>query len=123
MSTFFILAIDIYILERKEINMLGSTTQILTFTQVPRVTFLYHYLPSLLYATILFGIIIDRVIPLDESVNSPPFPNIPIRQRKTIYISLAITAFAFFVFFSPDTYAFPMSKAERESRRWFENWH
>eukprot|EP00002_Diphylleia_rotans_P039942 TRINITY_DN9383_c0_g1_i1.p1 TRINITY_DN9383_c0_g1~~TRINITY_DN9383_c0_g1_i1.p1 ORF type:complete len:618 (-),score=96.70 TRINITY_DN9383_c0_g1_i1:183-2036(-) len=98
----------------------------LPYIFVPRVTFLYHYLPSLFYAVVLFALILDHLFPVltseQEARNKNAF-NLSPRGALYLYGALCVLALCFFFYFSPDTYAFPMTRAQREAKRWFDSWH
>ena len=81
--------------------VLGYFANIISYTLIGRITFLYHYLPSL-----IFGILI--LCCLQEKIFSPAF-KIAGKTRELIYWGfLALIVIAFFLLL-PLSYGFPVS--------------
>lgn len=76
---------------------------------VKRPTYVYHYHPSLYFAILTAGILFDRF-------------TARLRPRTKFFIAtlvLAIIAGVYY-FYLPFGYAWPLTEAEHESRRWFK---
>jgi dolichyl-phosphate-mannose-protein mannosyltransferase len=74
--------------------ILGYFLNLLPFILISRVTFLYHYLPSLIFGILILVIIYDKLL------NKLPF---------SLYLGFLIAVFLLFLFLSPLTYGFPTS--------------
>ncbi len=87
---------------------------LLAMLRVERVMYLYHYLLPLVFGIVNLGLVFACVF-ADG-----------LRERR-LHTSLNLVAFVVlvagvFVFFAPLTYAWPLTSAEFELRRWFAFW-
>jgi len=84
----------------------GYLGNLLPYVFVSRVSFLYHYFPSLLFLIIALGFFLWKY-----------FKNYP-----TLILLILFVAFVTFVFFAPLSYGSPLTGAEYKSRVWFPTW-
>eukprot|EP00002_Diphylleia_rotans_P038088 TRINITY_DN8606_c0_g1_i2.p1 TRINITY_DN8606_c0_g1~~TRINITY_DN8606_c0_g1_i2.p1 ORF type:complete len:562 (+),score=86.98 TRINITY_DN8606_c0_g1_i2:62-1747(+) len=82
----------------------------LPFILIARVTFLYHYMPSLYFSILLVGHTLDCFFPKNH-------PN-----RVRIFVLVGLIFVGTFLYHSPCVYAFPLTPAQRDARRWFSTW-
>ncbi|KAA8499450.1 Dolichyl-phosphate-mannose--protein mannosyltransferase 4 [Porphyridium purpureum] len=88
--------------------LIGWTLNLLPFILVERSAFLYHYLPGLLFAELALGYLVDCI---------------PWRGARVLLCAVLVSAFiAAFVYWSPWTYAWPLSLSEHRARRWLAGW-
>jgi len=80
----------------------------LPFIFIKRVTFLYHYLPALVFALIIFAYILAQ---LTKS-----------KLGTVVLIFLMILIVGNFVFFSPLSYGLPLSEQAYQWRVWLPTW-
>lgn len=85
----------------------GWLINLLPYILVDRSAFVYHYLPGLIYAQLLTGVVVDQL----------PFP---LRVLTTITILTA--TLAAFIYYMPWIYCFPISSDEHAARRWLPRW-
>jgi len=84
----------------------GYLGNLLPYVFVSRVSFLYHYFPSLLFLIIALGFFLWKY-----------FKNYP-----TLILLVLFIVFVTFVFFAPLSYGSPLTGAEYKSRVWFPTW-
>lgn len=85
----------------------GWLINLLPYILVDRSAFVYHYLPGLIYAQLLSGVVVDQL------------PMV-LRLPSTVIILVAVVAT--FVYYAPWVYCFPLSSAEHAARRWLPKW-
>lgn len=85
----------------------GWLINLLPYILVDRSAFVYHYLPGLIYAQLLTGVIVDQL---------------PIRLRILTTTIILATTIACFVYFAPWIYCFPLTSDEHAARRWLPKW-
>jgi dolichyl-phosphate-mannose--protein O-mannosyl transferase len=78
----------------------------LPFTVIGRVMFLYHYLPALGFALLALGLLLDRSG----------------RHAKWLGLTLLALAGAAFVYFAPLTYGLEITRAQFDARFWVNSW-
>jgi dolichyl-phosphate-mannose--protein O-mannosyl transferase len=87
--------------------MSGWLVNLLPYILVDRSAFVYHYLPGLLYAQLLGGVMVDQL------------------PRRIGIVSMATTVCAAvggFCFFAPWTYCVPLTSEQHAQMRWFGRW-
>jgi len=123
--------------------LLGYLINWLPFIMVERVAFLYHFLPSLLFALMLLGVGFDAAIPSkaallrssDRQVSSKahdaaagvsePMYRLALDEGNVRWIAAAgiVAAMSlFFAFFAPLVYGPPMTHADFKARMWLKTW-
>eukprot|EP00004_Rigifila_ramosa_P017965 TRINITY_DN4424_c0_g1_i3.p1 TRINITY_DN4424_c0_g1~~TRINITY_DN4424_c0_g1_i3.p1 ORF type:complete len:452 (+),score=75.03 TRINITY_DN4424_c0_g1_i3:371-1726(+) len=123
----------------------------LPYIFVPRVTFLYHYLPVLYSGLILCGLVFDHLLvhapvspavlkslreaesepadrPSEARLDGPGVQTIsvdrPVYYRQIAWVVFAVGVFSLFVYFLPHTYGeIRLEKAERDAMRWLPGWN
>lgn len=85
----------------------GWLVNLLPYILVDRSAFVYHYLPGLLYAQLLSGVMVDQL---------PRF------SRLATLVAFTAVTVAAFVYFAPWIYCFPISSDQHAERRWFGRW-
>jgi dolichyl-phosphate-mannose-protein mannosyltransferase len=79
---------------------------LLPFTVIGRVMFLYHYLPALGFALLSLGLLLDRSG----------------RHAKWLGLTLLALAAAAFVYFAPLSYGLDLTRAQFDARFWVGTW-
>ncbi len=90
--------------------VLGWGANLLPWLSVKRCTFLYHYMPSLVFAVMALAFILDRW--LQGTVFS----------RKVTAIAVLITLLLAFLFWMPLYLGLPLTPESIALRRWFTSW-
>lgn len=85
----------------------GWLINLLPYILVDRSAFVYHYLPGLIYAQLLTGVVVDQL---------------PLALRIITTMIILITAIVTFVYYAPWVYCFPLTSAEHAARRWLPKW-
>jgi dolichyl-phosphate-mannose-protein mannosyltransferase len=85
----------------------GWLCNLLPYILVDRSAFVYHYLPGLLYAQLLTGVMIDQL---------------PRRTRVLLMTAVLSAVAAGFAYFGPWTYCFPLTSEQHAQMRWFGRW-
>ena len=85
--------------------LLGYFLNTLPYLNVERATFLYHYLPALIFSVFSLLYLVSLF-----------------KNSKFILIFLFFLFFISFLYFSPLTYGFSLSKEEFEMRVWLKSW-
>jgi dolichyl-phosphate-mannose--protein O-mannosyl transferase len=122
--------------------LLGYALNWLPFILVERVAFLYHFLPSLLHALLLLGLVLDVAVPPISLL----FGRMPIQSahvahgpdeppplgteaahaangRRWLLSGFFVYAMGgCFAFFAPIAYGVPLTKDEFDSRIWVSSW-
>ena len=78
----------------------------LPFTQIKRVMFIYHYLPALCFAILMLGLLLDRCG----------------RHARWLGVVLLAAAAAAFVYFAPLSYGLEITHAQFDARFWVDSW-
>lgn len=86
----------------------GWILNLLPYILVDRSAFVYHYLPGLLYAQLLSGVIVSEL---------------PKRLSFLVTFLVSIGVTAAFIFHAPWIYAYSISSAQHEARRWLPKWN
>ena len=122
--------------------LLGYALNWLPFILVERVAFLYHFLPSLLHALLLLGLVLDVAVPpisllfgrmpiLSAHVTHGPDEPPPLgteaahasNGRRWFLSGFFVYAMGgCFAFFAPLAYGIPLTKDEFDSRIWLSSW-
>lgn len=87
--------------------LFGWLCNLLPYILVDRSAFVYHYLPGLLYAQLLTGVMFDHL---------------PRRLRVVSMSATVAATLAGFLYFAPWIYCFPLSSDQHASMRWFGRW-
>lgn len=91
---------------RPELTIIfGYLANMLPFIGVPRGMLLYHYLPSLIFAILALGLLLDRV-----------------EQKRAVGCILLIVAACGFVYFAPLTYGLHMARSSFDRMFWLDGW-
>lgn len=88
--------------------MAGYWVNILPYLAVSRSCFVYHYMPALLYAEMMAGLILDQLLPKRWMVFS--------------YKVVLLVMGAGFLYFCPWIYGFPLTNDAHARRRWLPRW-
>ena len=124
----------------------GYVINWLPFVMVDRVAFLYHFLPALLFALLLLGVVFDSVVPStpllgdrdlgddDPSAATtttaaaaflPPLREIQTHPDALRWLLVGLIVYvlaAIFAFFSPLAYGNPMTFENLNARLWLRSW-
>ncbi len=84
----------------------GFLANLLPFTAIARVMFLYHYLPALGFALLGLGLLVDRCG----------------AHARWVAPALVALAAAAFVYWAPLTYGLELSQAQFDARFWVRSW-
>jgi dolichyl-phosphate-mannose--protein O-mannosyl transferase len=84
----------------------GFLANLLPFTQIRRVMFIYHYLPAQAFALLGVGLLLDRSA----------------RQARCLGAALLLSALAAFVYFAPLSYGLELTQAQFDARFWVDSW-
>jgi dolichyl-phosphate-mannose-protein mannosyltransferase len=82
---------------------------LLPYLGVKRSTFIYHYMPALVYAELIAARTLDALLPRKA---------VPVAARAYILLILAV-----FVFYVPWIYALPLNSEGHARRRWLPRWN
>lgn len=85
----------------------GWLINLLPYILVDRSAFVYHYLPGLLYAQLLAGVLVDQL---------------PRSLRAIVVAATLAATIAVFVYYAPWIYCFPITSDEHAARRWLPKW-
>ena len=96
--------------------LIGYLGNLVPYVLVPRETWNYHYLPALLYAVLLLGLVLDVL--LKASHGSVTLH----ATTKLLLVALVCSAGVLFAYLSPWVYAFPMTQAQTDARMLFKAW-
>lgn len=88
------------------IILVGYIGNLLAYAFVPRIAFLYHYLPSLIFAFVGWGLFAKKYL----------------YRWKIIIVLTSILIIAGFIFFAPLSYGTPISTEGLNQRLWFSGW-
>jgi dolichyl-phosphate-mannose-protein mannosyltransferase len=92
------------------------------FAFIRRYTLIYLYLTALIFAIIIFSIFFERVLEIIFGVSSKERLLFSSKKANFIFFALLIIIFLNFLFFSPLTYGFNISKEALQSRMWLKTW-
>lgn len=85
----------------------GWLINLLPYILVDRSAFVYHYLPGLIYAQLLTGVVVDQL---------------PMSLRIITTVIILIATIATFAYYIPWIYCFPITSEEHAARRWLPRW-
>ncbi|CAN8071628.1 unnamed protein product [Agarophyton chilense] len=85
----------------------GWIINLLPYILVDRSAFVYHYLPGLIYAQLLAGLVVDQL---------------PISLRIMTMVILMSMVIAVYVRYIPWIYCFPITSEEHQNLRWYGRW-
>lgn len=85
----------------------GWLINLLPYILVDRSAFVYHYLPGLIYAQLLSGVLVDQL---------------PLKIRVLVVMGVLGATIATFIYYAPWVYCFPLSSEEHANRRWLPKW-
>eukprot|EP00002_Diphylleia_rotans_P020537 TRINITY_DN3983_c0_g1_i1.p1 TRINITY_DN3983_c0_g1~~TRINITY_DN3983_c0_g1_i1.p1 ORF type:complete len:554 (+),score=88.68 TRINITY_DN3983_c0_g1_i1:45-1706(+) len=100
----------------------GYAMNLYAYILVPRVTFLYHYLPALFFGFLLEGVFLEHILSVAEVqlATRLRLTGHPIRYYIVgCMVALNVLTFSYF---APLTYGFPLSQSELFARRWLSRW-
>ena len=122
--------------------MVGYLCNWLPFMLVDRVAFLYHFLPSLLHALLLAGLLVDLAVAptallamreaddprladcVEPSVGTSADGARHPEGKRWLVVGVVVYLFATcFAFFAPLAYGAPLSVHNFEARMWLPSWH
>lgn len=95
----------------------GYLANFLPFSLVPRATWNYHYLPSLLFAIMLTAVVLQILLDICERLDRSAYVLV-----KALLLALVVTVTGYFLYLAPWTYALPLSDAENQARFLFHSW-
>ena len=129
---------------RGTLLLLGYLANWLPFIPVKRAAFLYHFLPALVHALLLLGVLLDIAIPsnlpilhtrsnpTDSRLLEQILPstggilasglNAPSGGRWLVSSALIYLMASCFAYFAPLAYGMPLSHEEFDARMWLEGW-
>ena len=130
------------LLSRGVLLLLGYVANWLPFSYVERAAFIYHFLPALIHALLLAGVLLDAAVPptpllhgrtpsdprlLEAMGDNPAAPigdgmAVPDGWRWLAAGALIYMMVACFAFFSPLAYCVAMSDADFDARMWLNSW-
>eukprot|EP00300_Choanocystis_sp_HF-7_P014280 c18633_g1_i2.p1 GENE.c18633_g1_i2~~c18633_g1_i2.p1 ORF type:complete len:559 (+),score=128.69 c18633_g1_i2:41-1678(+) len=93
---------------------LGWVASILPYALISRACFLYHYMPSLIFAVLISGVCLDVWFELDQVHK--------LLRLSFVVFWLAVFAWAFW-FFAPLSYGDALTDEENRQLRWFDGWN
>jgi dolichyl-phosphate-mannose--protein O-mannosyl transferase len=116
--------------------ILGYLVNWLPFILVDRVAFIYHFLPSLLHALLLVGVLLDITVPsgtlmgsrtaadprLAKAMDADDGANAPEGVRWLVAGCIVHLMAACFAYFAPLAYGIPLSEADFKARMWLPSW-
>lgn len=85
----------------------GWLINLLPYILVDRSAFVYHYLPGLIYAQLLSGVLVDQL---------------PFRLRMVVTLAAMSAVVGSFVYFAPWVYCFPLTSGQHAERRILPKW-
>lgn len=85
----------------------GWLINLLPYILVDRSAFVYHYLPGLIYAQLLSGVLVDQL---------------PKKLRAVVVVVLFSVTIAGFIYYAPWIYCTPLTSDEHAERRWLKRW-
>lgn len=85
----------------------GWLINLLPYILVDRSAFVYHYLPGLLYAQLLTGVLVDQL---------------PRRLSILVMAVFLCAVFCCYLYYVPWIYCFPITSEQHASRRWLRRW-
>lgn len=85
----------------------GWLINLLPYILVDRSAFVYHYLPGLIYAQLLAGVLTDML---------------PLKLRIVVLVAVMAATIASFVYYAPWVYCFPITSEQHAARRWMPRW-
>lgn len=85
----------------------GWLINLLPYILVDRSAFVYHYLPGLIYAQLLTGVLVDQM---------------PRPLRYLLMVAIITASVATFIYYAPWIYCFPITSEEHANRRWLPKW-
>lgn len=95
----------------------GYMANFLPFSLVPRATWNYHYLPSLLFAIMLTAVVLQILLDICERLDRNTYVLV-----KALLLSLVVAITGYFLYLAPWTYALPLSDQENQARFLFDSW-
>jgi len=122
--------------------LVGYIANWLPFMLVERVAFIYHFLPALLHALLLLGIVVDVGVPNvpliahrrpllaahgsngggDAPVVGTEAAHAPATLRWVVSGALIYAFAGCFAFFAPFAYGTALTKTQMEARFWLDTW-
>jgi dolichyl-phosphate-mannose--protein O-mannosyl transferase len=97
---------------------IGYLGNLVPYILIPRETWSYHYLPALLFAIFLAGMIVDILIKASRHASSSSFRVL----CKLMLVVLVCMVGVTFAFLSPWVYCWPMTVKQSDSRMLFRAW-
>lgn len=85
----------------------GWLINLLPYMLVDRSAFVYHYLPGLIYAQLLAGVLVDQI---------------PFYRRILVTLTILSMVIISFIYYAPWIYCFPLTSEEHAARRWLPHW-
>lgn len=85
----------------------GWLINLLPYILVDRSAFVYHYLPGLIYAQLLSGVMVDQM---------------PKKVSFIVMFALLAASIAAFLYYVPWIYCFPITSEQHAERRWLPRW-
>lgn len=102
---------------------LGYLIYMLSFFTIKRYMLMYHYLPALVFAIIIFAVFFEGVLrmifPSSVAQEKISFQN---RKANFVFYTVLILVFLSFLFFSPLSYGFPLTEKGLQARMWLDTW-
>ncbi len=107
--------------------ILGYSANLLAFIFIGRVTFLYHYLISLVFAVLILSLVLDRVLLTPREIEEKPYKirklagqgklvnregalGFKSKTHLSFYFLFLSAVLAAFIFLAPISYGLPISQ-------------
>ena len=85
------------------------TFNLLPYMAVKRSCFIYHYMPAMMYAEVLAGLLVEQLAGR--------------RWAPAVVKALLVPVVAIYLFYAPWVYGFALSNDAHERRRWLPRWN
>lgn len=104
------------------ILILGYLFYFVPFATIERFMLMYHYLPALIFAIVLFSIFFEGILEMIFGPSSRDKFFFTNKKANLLFIGVLAIVFLSFVYFSPLTYGFPLTDESFQNRMWLETW-
>jgi len=96
----------------------GYALNLIPFALVPRITWIYHYQPSLIHGMLMMSVAAQITLSIVDKLNYKK-----LHQLTMLFWVLTLCAAAMFYFyFFPWIYGRPLTQSQHNSRMWFREW-
>eukprot|EP01102_Stenamoeba_stenopodia_P005695 TRINITY_DN16436_c0_g1_i1.p1 TRINITY_DN16436_c0_g1~~TRINITY_DN16436_c0_g1_i1.p1 ORF type:complete len:589 (-),score=61.91 TRINITY_DN16436_c0_g1_i1:47-1813(-) len=96
----------------------GYVLNLVPFALVPRITWIYHYQPSLIHGMLMMSVSAQITLSIAEKLNSKK-----LHQLTLLFWALTVCAATmYYYYFFPWIYGRPLSNEEHNNRMWIKEW-